>query len=332
MATGLAAAKLPLEVWSGSRALHTMLASWRSRSAIAFSCAELEALFLVYDTTTIKFLAFLGPLLTLALYGVLLQLMHGKGAPYRSLLPPLALPVLFHLLPAATVLALLIFKPAFYRKYRRAISFGFGSCFTVAFRDVRKIQLWLRLADPAPQGSLAATLQGFTTENVYITIMWLCVAGHPSGPLFDLILMGTLLVRGIAGNAEICASPLWPAQPITLASGTTTLAKSVTGGVSGAIFPFFHVKLGRLMTCPGALAFWQVVGCWLALVVSGILEMSRRRAFLRTREAREWLGPELACAGLRWPFENSVMWVKVVPAFFWLTLAHVAVLPVLVEA
>lgn len=217
---GSAAADAP-----GSSALRTTWTTWRLRSMLAFASPELEALFQVYDAASINVLTWLALLLSVTLYPVLLMQMYGKGAPYRSLLPPLGVPILFHFLPATAALTLLVLHPALYRKYRRALSIAQGVCFMLAFFAVRQVHLWLRFVDPAPPNSLMSTAQGFIAENLYLAVMWFCISGHHPGPFFDLAVVLGLLACGMRDNAAICASPLWPAESVTMAPGMTALAE-----------------------------------------------------------------------------------------------------------
>lgn len=307
---------------------------WRllhTRSILAFASPELEALFQEYDTASISFLACVGLLLAVTLYLVLLVHVFSVGAPYRSLLPPLALPLLLHLLPCAAVLMLFAFIPGFYRKYRPAISFILGGGFMLAFHDVRQVQLWLRLINPGTHGSLLATVQGFIAENIYLSVMWFCVSGHPAGPLVDVLLAMGLLLCGVGGNAAICASPLWPAQSVTMSSGMIGVAKSVTSGLWTAVFPMFLVRTNSHVTCRAALAFWQVVGSWWALTFAFLMELARRTAFLRTTVARAWICSRIGPASVQCPLTSYLVTEKALLAMLCLTLAHIAGLAVVMD-
>lgn len=57
-----------------------------------------------------------------------------------------------------------------------------------------------------------------------------------------------------------------------------------------------------MSSCPEVLALWEVLGSLLAVLVMGMAEIIRRRAFLRTQEVQARLGRRRAAEALHWPW------------------------------
>lgn len=158
------------------------------------------------------------------------------------------------------MLTLHALRPALYRKYRQAITLALGVAFMLAFHHVRLVHLWLRLVDPGPPDFWLATLQSFTAENLYLFVMWFAVTGNSAGFVVDVSFVAGLLVLGVRGNVAICASPLWPAKPVTMSPEMITVVKTVTAELGAAVFPFFPVSGSAIPTC-----FWHwPSGSWSA--------------------------------------------------------------------
>lgn len=259
--------------------------------------------------------------------------LYGKGAPYRHLLPPLAVPFLGQLLPALVVLAFLTCFPAQYAKHHKAVHLARNACMVLAYHGVRHGPLWLRFVDAAtrparsPRGN-----SSFSSENMLFSTMWYAVAGFPAGQLLDLVFVALLLGVNVAGNAATCASTLWPADSVSMSAGPMAVAQSLGAALLTAAEPFYHARNRSIVTCQAVLTLWQVVGSWLALLVSGMMEISRRRAFLRTPEAHAWLGPRWVPTAMQWPFGSYKKVMELVAGLVLLTLAHVVVVAVLLDA
>lgn len=297
----------------------------------AFAHPELEARFQSHNATAVSFLSWVIPGIMVTGFIALLLQMYGRGSQFRHLLPDLVLPLLGQFLPAVTALTLLAYFPKLFCKYRRAVSLALGVGCMIAYHDLRQIQLWLRYVTQGRHGTLLTELQGFMSENVYLTIMAPSVIGFPAGPVLDAFVVTGILAASLAGTAATCASPLWPADPVTTSPIMLAAARSVTSVLVDFALPGFPRMDGRLSACPAALAFWQVAGSWLALTAALVMAVTRRAAFLRTNEAQAWLFSKLGPASLQWPVGSYLIREKIVPALFLLTLAHIAALVIALE-
>lgn len=311
--------------------LHAIWTAWQPLSTLAFESPELEAMFLSYDSRTFNLFTWLPLLLSVTAYPLLLAQMYRTGAPYRHLLPHLGPPILGHLLPAFLLLMVCSFFPSFFRKYRSVLSTAYLIGCTATCHEVRLLHLWRRLVNPGTRGTFLSLLQSFSCENLFFSMAWLAIMGLPGGPLLDVILVLGFMAVNVMGNTALCASPLWPADSVTMSPGPLTFAQFFTAALMDATHPHFSGSKVKVMTCPATLAFWQVLGAWLALLLAGLMEVVRRMAFLRTSEAKAWLGRDLDAAGLKWPFLGYIIWEKVVPALFRLSVVHIAVLVVLLN-
>lgn len=301
-------------------------------SLLAFFNPELEALYQAYQARSLNVWTWMCSVICIMGWCLTTVQLYGKGEPYRSLLPPLVVPFLGQLLPVLVVLALLTCFPTQYAAHQQAVHLARNACMVLAYHSVRHGPLWLRLVDAAtgparyPRGN-----PSFSSENMFLSTMWYAAAGFPTGQLFDLLFVVLLLGVNVAGNASTCASPLWPAESVTMSAGPLGVARSLAGALLEAAEPFYNARNRSLMTCPAVLTLWQVVGSWLALLVSGLTEISRRRAFLRTQEAHAWLGPRLVPLAMQWPLGSYKKVMQLLAALFLLTVAHVVALAVLLD-
>jgi hypothetical protein len=206
-----------------------------------------------------------------------------------------------------TLLGIIIFKPAFYLKHWRAIKVGLFCCIIASYRIGLITVLWMKSeAGKVHVHSWLQQLHAFAVENMYASSMWILVLSFPIGQVPDLLFCSIALVVAMANNRSICMSPHWGQNLLTLSPGYLAAAQGVSLFVSDMGGPFL---LGHaappIVSCPAVLGIWQLLGWLAACLLVFVADILRRRAFLRTREAQAYLGPEYGANALKWPFMRS---------------------------
>jgi hypothetical protein len=163
-------------------------------------------------------------------------------------------------------------------------------------------------------------VQSFLVENIHLLGAARLVQSFPMGLIPDLISTNIFMAWLMTGNRHICALPHLGDNLVTMSPGLLSATQVASVWLSGVAVPAASIHpASRKLSCPAALGFWQLVGSLLACVNVFVADIFRRRAFLRTPEARARLGRELEAADVSWPFGNRALIEKGVAIGFCLS-------------
>eukprot|EP00884_Botryococcus_braunii_P019120 jgi/Botrbrau1/5892/Bobra.0366s0070.1 len=296
------------------------------RSPYAFSSAELEAQYQVFQATKLNLWTLGNAMFTVIGWMSLVYKILGPGKQFQHVLPSPLVPVLFHFLPSVAVLALLSLHPQLYIKHKRIIHAAILLGISVGTQRAREIFLWMKLVDnPSCSNTKWAQQLGyFSSENLYLSMMWSYVRAFSVGPLADVVIMTVGVCVQMAGNREFCRFPLLGPSPVTLTPkvlAVTQWASDSLLSLVSFVYPVQAMPLG----CAAALGFWQAMGWLLACLSVMVSEVLSRRAFLRTITASTIIGPEYATAALAWPIGRAFMIVNSLGWVFTLCLMQSAI-------
>lgn len=220
----------------------------------------------------------------------------------RFELPPgllLSMPLFF--LPTVALMAFICVWPKAYAKHWRRINAAFMLVHIFSTTSWQWVMLWQSAANEALGGRFS--VQAFMVENCYLTIICLRVLVFPTGQASDIVFTVLGMVTAMAGNASVCASPLFGARPSSLSPAARSVAQSGCAWLLAMLSA--HGVIGRCpeLTCPAVLAFWQLLGFTVACLLVIVSEVISRRQFLKSSVAR--LGPALAARAARWPLGGA---------------------------
>eukprot|EP00884_Botryococcus_braunii_P006292 jgi/Botrbrau1/15664/Bobra.4_1s0048.1 len=274
-------------------------------SVFAFSTPELDTKFKDYDSKRQNTWALLNFAMTLLglivlIYKVLVVVSEGDDVSLRFLWSGLLL-----FCAASAVTTSMLFKPTFHRMHRRALNTCVVACMIITYPLTRMTLLWMKtLGGKTYSETWLRELETFAVENLFMATSWMNVLSYSSGPVPDLGLLTVYLIRALASNASLCASPyghsLVTMRPAYLAAarGASVSLTDIAGLLVGG-----HAS-DPVLSCPAALGVWEVVGWLVACLLVLVADILRRRAFLQTREARAFIGQEYAASAMRWPFAS----------------------------
>jgi hypothetical protein len=293
--------------------------SWLDLSVFAFSVPELEALFQTYYSKRQNTWALLTSAMVLLgyilfIYKILVFAGEGEDVPGWVLWSGMLV-----VCAVSAVITLMLFKPTFYRMHWQALNAGVIVCTIMTYPASRMTLLWMKALSGKPYSETwLRELETFAVENLFMATSWMNVVSFPSGPIPDLVLMTLYLVRALASNASLCTSSYGRSvvtmRPASLATArrASVLLTDIAGPLVGG-----HAS-NPVLSCPAALGIWEVVGWLVACLSVLVADILRRRAFLRTGEARAYFGPEYAASAMRRPFGSSQKSQRCVLALFFL--------------
>eukprot|EP00884_Botryococcus_braunii_P021956 jgi/Botrbrau1/8444/Bobra.0237s0063.1 len=284
--------------------------SWLTFSIFAFASSDLEGMYQSYleRTWNMWTLVHIGHMLMGWI--VFIQKFTIMYSSVAHLVPVALYTGLLHPASALGLLILMLLAPAFYSKHRRAIYAAIMTSFVFTFRSARVMVLLLRfMRGKSFADSPTQQLHSFSVENFYCALIWLLVLAYPVGQIPDTVITTLYLLFDMSGNRFICGMlEGWGDSLVTMSPGLLRLAQAGSGWLSGVSHA--HVVphgSGAALSCPAAMGFWQLVGWWLACQIIYVADILRRRAFLRTQEAKAYLGRSLESSALTWPFGRSTM-------------------------
>jgi hypothetical protein len=181
---------------------------------------------------------------------------------------------------------------------------GIMVVFILTFRAARVLMLWMRLGgNKVGVLSTMSWLQAFSVENVYFALIWLITLAYPIGQVPAIVLTTVYMLTEMASNVYICSFPQWADSLVTMSPELLAWTTTASHWLSSIGQPLLIIKdWSTPLSCPAALAFWQLVGWWYACQFIFVADIIRRRAFLRTHAARMHLGRAHEAARLSWPF------------------------------
>lgn len=288
---------------------------WLNVSLLQFASKDLEALYEQYlagstNPWTLVFSAHV--LMGWAMFGQKLLVTPSELRAYLPAAWPIGV-----FLPAmmACLLAIIFLKPVFYAQHRRALHTGVLCGILPTIGIAQAVLLWMRLANRAARAggppSWMQQLQSFTTENFYFTIMWVGVLAFPVGQATGIAIATAILLADMAKNSHLCGLPLWGEGAVTLSPRVLAWTKTASFWLVKFGEPDLGLRGGSLsLPCPAVLAFWQMVGWWMACHAVFAADIVRRRAFLRTHAALVHLGPAHQAAAMSWPFGRATSVIR----------------------
>jgi hypothetical protein len=229
---------------------------------------------------------------------------------------------LLHPLSVVAMLGIMALMPVFYRKHQRVLKLIFICCMMFPMEYARGALLWMKSVNVKLGSSQAwfQQVQSFLVENIHLLGAARLVQSFPMGLIPDLISTNIFMAWLMTGNRHICALPHLGDNLVTMSPGLLSATQVASVWLSGVAVPAASIHpASRKLSCPAALGFWQLVGSLLACVNVFVADIFRRRAFLRTPEARARLGRELEAADVSWPFGNRALIEKGVAIGFCLS-------------
>jgi hypothetical protein len=281
--------------------------SWLDFSLFAFVDSELEGLYKSYLARRSNSWAVLGIATVAALWAALLHKVV-TGVNGDDPIPAIWWAIsLLQLLTLGAALLVVVYTPSCHINYRRAAHAGCLIFIMITYQFGWILLFWSRfMTVTAEEKAALQHLQMFVVENLFTSAIWLMVLALSSGQLSDLMLTTLVLFFAMANNHCACASLGWSHITISWSSSFLAVSRVASVLVSDIAGPLIggHAS-APIMSCPVVLGIWQLIGWWIACLTVFVADISRRRAFLRTEEARAHLGPADAAAALKWPFGSA---------------------------
>lgn len=214
---------------------------------------------------------------------------------------------------AATVAAVLLLCPTFFAQHRVSLGVVTACILAMAFRDCRAVLLWMEAINAAPgPKTWSQTLHAFFVENSFLVIGPIKMMGANLGQDLTFVIFTLALLLDLSCNRYICGLPFVGSKLVTMSPQLLKFTPPIIGWLRGVDEPHVGAMVvSRDITCHVALGFWQIAGWWILCHVAVAADILRRRAFLRTPAAQEYLGPEHHVAALRWPFRDAYKTLKV---------------------
>eukprot|EP00884_Botryococcus_braunii_P006492 jgi/Botrbrau1/15844/Bobra.40_1s0028.1 len=295
--------------------------SWCTFSVFAFANPGLEKEFQQYLTNSTNVSTWVICAEVIAAWLMIASKLYSFPKEHGSL-PGNWVTGLLHPLLAVAILGITALMPVFYRNHQRVLKPIFLCCFMVPLQSARGALLWMKYVDVKHGSSQTwfQQVQSFSVENIHLFGAARLVQSFPMGLIPDLISTNIFMALVMTGNRHICALPHLGDSLVTMSPGLLSATQVASVWLSGVAVPAPSIHpASRKLSCPAALGFWQLLGSLLACVNVFVADIFRRRAFLRTPEARARLGRELEPADLSWPFGNRPLIEKGVAIGFCLS-------------
>lgn len=154
--------------------------------------------------------------------------------------------------------------PAFYSKHRSALHAAHNLIIIASFSHAHVLLLWHRRLGGPGAGTLTHRAQYFACESFFGCLVWLLALAFPVGHVSDLALATLFLAAALAGNPSVCSatSRMRYGALVTMSPGPLRVVETVTGWIlrtpEGTPGTVAGAAPPRVVTCPLALAFWQV--------------------------------------------------------------------------
>lgn len=244
--------------------------TWRSASLLTFASPELEAAFQAYlSSRPNMWTLFVIGHCTVGFGGLCYQYLAASPT-QRALLPHLWYLGLLSPVGVLAMLCLLLMCPTWYNNHRRALHTAHMLIFISVFRRQREVLLWHRRLESSIAATLAQRIQFFAMENFFGSLIWLKVLAFPVGRVPDLALATLFLLVEVTANPLVCSTMarLRVGGLVTMSREPMWIVEAASGWIhgtpAGILGAMAGAALPRVVTCPLALAFWQVtqsLGC-----------------------------------------------------------------------
>jgi hypothetical protein len=209
---------------------------------------------------------------------------------------------IFHFLPSIALVVGIPYRPAFFSaNWQRinAVMQVLQLCVWNHLRDLLIMQVYFPVED---HGTLRFMLQAFLTENIFLVSMWLRMLAFPTGFESDIAIATAFLGVTLYGNQQMCVSKNSGNALVTASEPLLGVTQRASAALLKLVAPFCtpscHFNASPPPTsCTALLAFWEVVGWWLACMVIICREVGGRLMFIRAHknvlEMRQ-----------KWPFDS----------------------------
>lgn len=251
-------------------------------SLFKFASPTLEHAYQLFATNTVATAALTLFTINLVSWGLIWYKLAVTPAAARTTMPPLTPLALGCFTPALATTALIVLRPASYKKRYAAMNLLLSGLQIFYYNHQRAFLLWLQSTHV-----LSGTwriVSNFLVENLFFTLTWLRVLLLPGVMVGDIAFSAALLLLNLAGNPRICRE--WSLSLLAMSSPT---AIGTIKAVSAVVLPHLSIGLGwdeallgptSTDACSIALAFWEILGWLWACFMVLLAEVVRRRAFL----------------------------------------------------
>jgi hypothetical protein len=239
---------------------------------------------------------------------------------------------LLFLVPVVLLIAFLCVRSKAYAQNWRGINTAFMMVHVFSTNAFQVMTLWQQSCIAKGicglgGGGNPSWLQTFATENVYLSIICLRHVLFSAGQIPDLFFTTLGLFLSMTANKDLCASPVWGPDPVTLSPALVLVPQKGSALLLGLLVPEPLVPLWlpqHGMSCSAVLGFWQVLGWWIGCLFILAREVASRKAFLKSAAAQ--FGPSVAQRAGAWPLGNAVtmhntlcavLSVCLAPGVFW---------------
>jgi hypothetical protein len=220
--------------------------------------------------------------------------------------------VLLFLLPVTALVAFVLLQPKVYSKHWRGINAAFMLVHVFSTPGFQSLCLWQQACISSGVcgfggGGSPSWFHAFAIDNFFLTVICLRLIMFSAGPAPDLFFTTLGLLASMRGNGALCASPLWGPERVTLSPRLRAIPQKGSSLLLSLLSPDARLMqiLPKELSCPAVLAFWQVLGWWLACIVIILRDILSRRAFLTSAGSR--YGPSVAQRAGGWPFGSNVL-------------------------
>jgi hypothetical protein len=291
------------------------------RSFLKFASPALESGYqkCVTNGVAAYWLAF-APMFTMGWVQVFYRTAASIYTSRRFELPPgLIASIVFFLIPSVWLYGLILLRSNFYKKHWRGIHFAWMCVHVFSTYPFQEVCLWQHTCIAKGTcgtfgGSKQSWSQVFAVENFYLTTIWLRVIVFSAGQASDFFFTTLSLFLTMSGNTALCTFPV--REWVSMSPGVLSVAQRGSSWLLTMLAP--GASSGRGMhaselSCPAVLAFWQVVGWWMACLLIIFREILSRRVYLKSSVAS--LGPGVAARAVWWPTGSAELLHKLICVF-----------------
>lgn len=280
---------------------------WLLPSSLAFSSPALEQSFQSCIAGPPKWSSFLDMLFILIGWSNCVGTYLSVSSGLRALLSPTWIVSMVQPLSAVIEISLAFLCPTFHSQHRVVIGHFVMVLLILGMPEARAHLLWRDFVrEPAPKRTLSQSLRAFAVENMYLSVPWFSILIGDNSRYLGLLMNTVWMLVEVISNRYICGLPYTGSRLVSMSPQVLALVLPATQWVRRLAEPHIGAQLGlETVSCPVALGFWQVVGWWLSCHCIIVVDILRRRAFLRRPAVLQLLSQDHTAAMMAWPFGNG---------------------------